>query len=303
LQGAKTSLFEVLKGLLLPDVEGAIERGDPFDGWSLDDRDPQAIAQLMPIWEWFYRYYFRVTSDGWQHVPPTGQFLIVGSHNGGLAAPDMFMGMYDWFRRFGTDRAIYGLMHPMVWKVFPEMARQATICGAVQAHPRMAIAAFRRGASVLVFPGGAQDVFRPHALRDRIYFHDRKGFIKLALREGVPILPFVSHGAHDTLFVLGDLYDGMRQLHEKFGMPWLFGLDPEVFPVYVGLPWLLAIGPLPNFPLPAQIHTRFCEPIAFDRSGPGAAHDRDYVDKCYDRVVTAMQRSLDDLIVKVEGRS
>lgn len=220
--------------------------------------------------------------------------LVVGSHNGGLAAPDMFMLMYDWFRRFGTERLLYGLMHPKVWRVFPAIAARAAQCGALQAHPKMAIAALRQNAAVAVYPGGAQDVFRPHAQRDRIHFAGRKGFIKLALREAAPIVPVVSTGAHDTLIVLGDCYQQAQQLHQ-WGMPWLFNTDPEVFPIYLGLPWLLGIGPLPNFPLPIPIHTRVCPPIVFERYGREAASDRDYVDACYERVVCQMQKALDEI--------
>ena len=61
----------------------------PFDGLSLDDRNPEFIQLLLPIWELLYRYYFRVQSDGWHHVPASGKMLVVGSHNGGIAAPDM----------------------------------------------------------------------------------------------------------------------------------------------------------------------------------------------------------------------
>ncbi|MEB3336181.1 MAG: hypothetical protein VKJ46_01880, partial [Leptolyngbyaceae bacterium] len=70
----------------------------PFDGWSLETRDPEAIKAWMPIWEWFYRYYFRVQTDGWEHMPAAGKVLIVGSHNGGLASPDTSMFMFDWFQ-------------------------------------------------------------------------------------------------------------------------------------------------------------------------------------------------------------
>ena len=272
----------------------------PFDGWSLDERDPKAIESLMPLWEWLYRYYFRVITDGWHHVPSEGKMLVVGSHNGGLAAPDMFMFMYDWFQRFGTDRLMYGLMHPTVWKVTPDVARVAAKFGAIMAHPKMAIAAFNRGASVTVFPGGAEDVFRPHNLRNQIYFAGRKGFIKLALREEVPIVPIISKGAHDTLFVLADFYQQLKQLHE-WGMPWLLDIDPVVFPIYLGLPWGLSIGPLPNIPLPAQIHTRVCAPIAFDRYGRAAASDRDYVDVCYEKVRAQMQLELDRLVAGLSG--
>ncbi|MEB3339996.1 lysophospholipid acyltransferase family protein [Okeania sp.] len=271
----------------------------PFDGWSLDDRDPEVIKSMMPLWEWFYRYYFRVQTDGWHHIPDE-KVLIVGSHNGGLAAPDMHMCMYDWFKRFGTERLAYGLMHQNAWSVFPTSSTPVQ-CGAVRAHPRMAIAAFARNASVAVYPGGGLDVFRPYSMRNKIYFAGRKGFIKLALREEVPIVPMISHGAHDTLIILADFYEQIKQLHQ-WGMPWLFDADPEVFPIYIGLPWGLAIGPLPNFPFPVQIHTRVCPPIVFERYGRKAASDRSYVDACYQRVLTEMQQELDKLIDSVEGR-
>jgi 1-acyl-sn-glycerol-3-phosphate acyltransferase len=270
-----------------------------LDGWSLEARDPQVIESLMPKWEWFYRYYFRVQTDGWHHIPKEDKVLLVGSHNGGMASPDMFMMMYDWFCRFGTDRLAYGLMHPNIWKVNQDVAGLAQKCGAVVAHPKMAIAAFNKGASVLVYPGGAQDVFRLHSERHQINFAGRKGFIKLALREEVPIVPAISLGAHDTLFVLGDCYEQAKQLHQ-WGMPWLFDLDPEVFPIYLGLPWGIALGPLPNLPLPVQIHTRICAPIIFDRYGKKAANDRVYIDACYAKVVAQMQQELDRLVEEVE---
>ncbi|MDJ0715518.1 MAG: lysophospholipid acyltransferase family protein [Prochloraceae cyanobacterium] len=263
-------------------------------GWSLEDRDPKFLNSLMPLLEWHYRYYFRVKTDGWHHIPAKGKLLLVGSHNGGLAAPDLAMIAYDWFRHFGTERLVYGLMHPNVWKVYPEGAKRLAEMGAVMAHPKMAIAAFSKGASVLVYPGGAQDVFRPHSQRDKIYFAGRKGFIKLALREKVPIVPVISKGAHDTLIVLAECYKLAKQLHE-WGMPWLLDVDPEVFPIYLGLPWGLAIGPLPNIPLPAQIHTRICNPIVFDRYGREAASNRSYVDDCYHLIVEQMQQELDRL--------
>ncbi|MBE9128872.1 MULTISPECIES: lysophospholipid acyltransferase family protein [unclassified Coleofasciculus] len=269
-------------------------------GWSLEERDPRTIESLMPMWSWFYHHYFRVKTDGWHHIPAQTKVLLVGSHNGGLAAPDMSMMMYDWFRRFGTERLVYGLMHPHVWKVYPELAQLAAQVGAVMAHPKMAIAAFRKGASVLVYPGGAQDLFRPYHQRQKIHFAGRQGFIKLALWEGVPIVPVISHGAHDTLFVLGDCYEQARQLHEWGMLPWLFGIDPQVFPIYLGLPWGLAIGPLPNIPLPVTMHTRICTPIVFEHYGRTAASNRDYVNACYQKVCSQMQCELDRLVEDIE---
>ncbi|MGB6017079.1 MAG: glycerol acyltransferase, partial [Nodosilinea sp.] len=69
-------------------------------GWSLDRRDPHFIKAFQPLWGWFYEHYFQVQTEGWEQIP-AGQVMLVGSHNGGLAAPDMFMMIYDWVRRFG----------------------------------------------------------------------------------------------------------------------------------------------------------------------------------------------------------
>lgn len=269
-----------------------------YYGWSLDERDPKVIAELMPIWQWFYDHYFRVKTDGWENIPDT-QVLLVGSHNGGLAAPDMVMMMYDWFKHFGTERLAYGLMHPSAWFIYQPLAQIIAKAGAIRANPNMAIAALEKGASVLVYPGGAEDVFRLYCRRDKIELAGRKGFIKLALRHEVPIIPLISKGAHETIFVLAELYQQVKQLHDQGLFPWIFDLDPKIFPIYLGLPWILAIGPLPNFPLPCQIHTRVCKPIVFERYGREAAGDRLYVEQCYNQVVNEMQQQLDELYSEV----
>ncbi|MDX2228780.1 MAG: lysophospholipid acyltransferase family protein [Leptolyngbyaceae cyanobacterium bins.349] len=268
-------------------------------GWSLKPRNPIITRSLMLLWGWLYHSYFRVETSGWQHIPPHGQVMLVGSHNGGLAAPDMFMMMYDWFQRFGLERPAYGLMHPAVWKVAPAIAEIAAQVGAIPAHPKMAIAALQQEASILVYPGGARDVFRPHALRHKICLGGNQGFVKLALEFEVPIIPLISHGAHDTFWVLDDLYPLVQWLHQG-GMPWLFDVDPEVFPIYLGLPWGVGIGPIPHLPLPVKLYTQVCAPVIFERYGRVAARDRDYVNHCYNQVCTAMQQAMNDLAYTVE---
>lgn len=259
------------------------------------DRDPAFIQQLMPAWAWLYHNYFRVQTSGWENIPDQGQLMFVGSHNGGLACPDLPMFLYDWFRRFGyDDRPVYGLTHAKIWQAFPRLGQMAARVGAIPFYPRNALAVLAAGDSLLVYPGGGQDVFRPHHQRDRIHFYQRTGFIRLALWHDLPIVPCVSWGAHETLIVLADCYDQAKQIHD-WGIPWLLGIDPEVFPIYLGLPWGLSLGPLPNIPLPAQIHTRVCPPIRFERSGYDVSRDRAYIQVCYQRVVSAMQRELDDL--------
>lgn len=266
----------------------------------LGRRDSLLIQRLMPLWGWFYRHYFRVETSGWGNIPPEGQMLFVGSHNGGLATPDLPMFLYDWFRRFGMGRKVYGLAHAKVWQAYPLAARLAAGVGAIPFHARLALAAIEAGDSLLVYPGGGQDAFRPHRLRGRIHFEGRTGFLRLAIWHSLPIIPLISWGSHDTLFVIDDLYPLVRSLH-ALGMPWPLGIDPEVMPLYLGLPWGIALGPLPNLPLPSKIHTRVCRPIHLPRTGYRASRDRSYVRWCYREVVNAMQQELDGLRLDAAG--
>lgn len=276
-------------------LEASLAPPNTLTGLSLEERSPEVIEQLLPFYGWLYQYYFRVTTDGWEYIPQQGQVLLIGSHNGGLAAPDMLMAVYDWFQHFGTERLAYALTDSRAWQFLPGLARLAVQVGAIKSRPQMAIAALRRGASLLIYPGGVRDVFRPHSLRHTIYFGGNRGFVKLALQEGVPIVPIISRGAHSTLFVLADIYPQLQQLH-RLGLPWPLGIDPGTLPIYLGLPWGIAVGALPNIPLPIQLHTRICPPIVFERYGENAARDRDYVDECYDLVCNLMQKELDHLV-------
>lgn len=273
-----------------------------LNGWLLDDRDPRVIQQLLPLLDWFYHDYFHVQTSGWEHIPPTGKVLLIGSHNGGMAAPDLYMTMHDWYQRFGVKRPAYALMNPTIWQVLPGLARLGTQVGTLRAHPQMALAALQRDASLLIYPGGVQDLFRPYTERHKIHFQGHHGFIKLALETETPIIPLISHGAHETLIILADLYPQLHLLHQ-LGVPWPFGIDPEVWPIYLGLPWGIAIGPLPNIPFPVQIHTHVCPSIVFDRYGHQAAQDLDYVKDCYQQVQTLMQIELDHLTQKVSRSS
>ena len=290
---ALLSLFAAVQAVNEVPIPQAL--GSPLDGWSLTDRDPAALQRMMPLMRWFYEHYFQVTTDGWERIPTDEAVMFVGSHNGGLPAPDLHMMLYDWCCRFGVEKPLYGLMSPKIWEVFPSIARSATKMGAVQAHPKMAIAALNQGANLVVYPGGIQDVFRPYYQRHKVYFHQRKGFIKLAIKKGVPIVPMISCGSHSTFVVLADIYPQMKVLHE-WGMPWVLGVDPEVFPIYLGLPWGLSVGPLPHIPLPTRIYTRICEPIRFERVGSSALQDSRYIDKCFERVRNQMQKALDQLV-------
>ncbi|HMC41107.1 MAG TPA: hypothetical protein VKI19_15680, partial [Acidimicrobiales bacterium] len=145
------------------------------------------------------------------------------------------------------------------------------------------------GHSVLVYPGGDQDDYRPWTERHHVDLRGHAGFVKLALRYQVPVVPVVSHGSHDAIFVLSR---GDRLAH-RLGVD--RRLRVKVIPFVAGLPWGLVPAPVPTWPLPAKVTVRVCEPLQWDH-GPDAAGDPGVVRHCYEEVLGRMQSNLDELV-------
>jgi 1-acyl-sn-glycerol-3-phosphate acyltransferase len=214
--------------------------------------------------------------------------LVVGNHNGMTGTPDMFCHLVAFWRRYGFERLAYGLMHDFPFRT-PWAGAWLNAAGALAANHENGHAALAAGAALLVFPGGDIDACRPYHRRYHIDFAGRRGFLRLALRAQVPIVPCVSAGAHSSLLLLSD----GQPIAKLLRLPQR--LRSNVFPIGFALPYGFIFGmALPHFPPPVKIHTRFLRPI--DLALPAsAADDPEAVDACYVRVVSAMQQGMDDL--------
>jgi 1-acyl-sn-glycerol-3-phosphate acyltransferase len=142
---------------------------------------------------------------------------------------------------------------------------------------------------VLVYPGSDFDSFRPWRDRHRVELAGRSGFIALALRERVPIIPVVSAGTHEQWIVLtrGDRL--ARVLHTGA----LF--RTKVLPLALALPFGLTFGLFPYLPIPAQTSIAFGQPISWPELGAEALQDGTILARCHDQVRHAMQAMLDGL--------
>jgi len=255
------------------------------DPWQ---RDPSFIAPFMDLIEALGEAYFRWEVRGIEQVPPSGPALIVGSHNGGVVNTDSLLTLLAIWRRFGPERVVRPLSHDFVF-FDPVLGRIANRLGVLRAGHGVAAQAFARGDMVLVYPGSDLDTWRPFRQRNRIELGGRKGFLKLALRERVPIVPVVSAGTSEQMFVLsrGDAIArvlGLKRL-----------LRTETFPIMLALPWGLSSAYFPYFPLPAQTTVRFGSPIRFAELDPGQADDPAVLDRCYAEVHAQMQALLDSV--------
>jgi len=68
----------------------------------------------------------------------------------------------------------------------------------------------RQRENVLVFPGGAREVFKRKGESYRLLWKERYGFVRLAIEHGYTITPYATVGAEESLDVVLDAGDYMR---------------------------------------------------------------------------------------------
>ena len=228
---------------------------------------------------------------GFEHVPDDGPFLIVGNHSGGIYMPDFWAFLAHWVRVRGAEAPLYSMGFDFLFSI-PGWGDLARRMGAVPASPANAGRLLDDGLPVIVYPGGDQDDYRPWTERHRIDLHGRKGFVRLALRQRVPVVPLVAHGSHDVIFVL----TRGERFARRLGMD---RLRIGIFPLVAGPPWGIAPVTLPTFPMPAKVTVQVCKPIDWSGLPLDAAEDPDLVRHLYEEVLGRMQSQLDELVAEL----
>ena len=254
--------------------------------WSLDvDQGPLMELQKY-LWNPLMDYWFRMEIEGWERLPKAPS-LLIGIHSGAPFVWDAWTVGFQWWRRFGDERILHGTAHdalmaaPLIGDYFRKM-------GVLPAAPDSITAALAAGRDVALWPGGEVDSLRPWVQRDEAVLAGRKGFIRLAIRSGVPIVPIATVGGPDSMPVL---FKG-RGLAKALQLDKVARL--KVLPFSIQAPWGISPSMLPEFPLPTKIRTEFQEAIELD-DDPERAEDQDYVDQMYDEVQASIQRGMNKL--------
>jgi 1-acyl-sn-glycerol-3-phosphate acyltransferase len=259
-------------------IREGLNHGDDLDEW-----DPHYIRRTLPLDRAVIGNYFRAEVRGLDNIPE-GPALLVGNHSGGLMIADTFVFALEFYAHFGPDRRFHQLAHDLA-------ARLPTTgflrrYGTLAASHENAMAAFRRGAPVLVYPGGDYETFRPSWESDQVQLAGRQGFARLALAEGVPIVPVVSIGGQET----GLFLTRGERLAQLTGIDRLLRI--KVLPVSLGPPLGVNVLDLPGrLPIPAKVTVEVRPPIDLDRRfGPDPEPEA-----VYEGVTEEMQDTLDRL--------
>jgi 1-acyl-sn-glycerol-3-phosphate acyltransferase len=272
------SLLSGVVGGLAKQVQMRVPKAD------LDERDPDYIRESLPRLWMLASLYYRGEVRGLERIPEEGPVLLVGNHSGGNLTPDTGVFTLAFNTYFGVERRFYQLAHNLVLSM-PGLGWLRKY-GTVAASPENADEALDSGAVLLVYPGGDYEVHRPSWERSKVGFDGRQGWIRLALKHDVPLVPVVSVGGQETQLFLSR-GEGLAKL---LRLDKLFRL--KVLPISVGLPWVINVGDmLGHVPLPAKITIQVLQPINL-RERYGKEPD---LDQIYDDVIGSMQQVLTSL--------
>lgn len=169
-----------------PDQHPAPPAGGQYE---IDDygRDQGFIDVVLPLMQFLYRSYWRVTVSGIEHVPQQGRALLVANHSGVLP----FDGAMP-HRRLTTRRPASACRGVGQGRAFPTLPFVSILLHKTvntPAHPSTALRLLEQEEWVVVFPEGTKGVGKPFHQRYQLQRFGRGGFIKVALQAGAPIIP------------------------------------------------------------------------------------------------------------------
>jgi len=254
-------------------------------GSGIQGRDPHFIERHLGIIR-TYAAYFTPEVRGVEHIPEEGPALLIGNHNGLFYMPDTWITALAIYDRRGMEHPAYTLTYDLLLgmpKVGPFLRR----IGAIRAGSDEAEQALASGGLVLDYPGGDWEACRPWVDRNTIDFGGRSGFVRLALRTGVPVIPVVAQGSHDSVIIVSRGNRIAKLLR-------LGGLRINVFPL-LWAPWGLTTIIVPPPPLPTSVTVEVLPPLDWSRFGPEAADDPAVVERCAIEIEEEMQVVLDRL--------
>ncbi len=273
-----------IEGLIGKRVAAATEH-------ALEGPNQTLMRAQKPFWDVLCKYYFRLETSGWERLPEETS-LLIGNHSGGSLTMDAWTFVFAWWRRFGTERVLHATAHDVLMAA-PGLGDYFRLAGVIPASRAGVSAALSSGCDVVIWPGGDLDAMRSWRRRDEAVLGGRMGFVRTAIRSGVPIVPVASVGGHDTAFVVAEGQWIANGLDRVSGLK--RKLRGSQLPIVLGFPFGLTIETIPtHLPLPAKIRTELLDPIHVDHD-PERVNDRDYVTSIYREVESAIQGGMDRL--------
>ncbi len=276
---ALTRTAEIVPLRLPPVAAEAEPTHDPRLG-DVDEfgRSERVRALTRRVYDPLYRSWFRAEWEGFEKIPTEGGALLVANHAGAIPsdAPVIMHGIES-----ELGRPVYGLADHF-FKSTPVLGTLWSRAGGVVAHPDNAYRVLReRRELALVFPEGTKGTSKTFNERYRLRRFGRGGFVQIAMRAGVPIIPIAVVGSEEAMPILFKL----PSVAKAVGLPY--------FPITANM----AFGPLGAMvPFPAKFKLRVLDPITFDVDPDQPRYSRSLVMDESERIRQQIQEALFDML-------
>ncbi|MBA2326822.1 MAG: acyltransferase family protein [Actinobacteria bacterium] len=255
--------------------DAELRQGD-VDAWGRSER---ARELARTIYDPLYRYWFRAEWEGLEHVPTTGGALIVANHAAAIPsdAPVIMHGIETELRR-----PVYGLAENLL-RALPVVGTLWARAGGVAAHPENAYRLLHDDRQlVLVFPEGTKGTGKLYRDRYNLHRFGRGGFVEIAMRSGVPVVPIAVVGAEESMPIVWK----SPRLAKLLNIPY--------FPVTANM---LAFGPLGLIAyFPSKFKLRVLPPVHFDVEPDQERYSRSRVMDESDRIRERIQDAVFDML-------
>ncbi len=256
--------------------DDALRPGD-VDGWGRSER-MRALARRL--YDPVYRRWFRVEWEGLEHIPREGGALLVGNHAGAIPS-DVPVIMHGIETELG--RPVYG-MADNLFRALPVVGTLWSRTGGLPAHPDNAYRLLHDEHQLaLAFPEGTKATGKLARERYQLRRFGRGGFVDIAMRAGVPIVPLAIVGNEEAMPIV---YKSAT-LAKLLNIPY--------FPVTANQ---FVLGPVLGLvvPLPAKFRIRVLPPVHFDVAANEERYNRSIVMEHADRIRASIQDAVHDLL-------
>jgi 1-acyl-sn-glycerol-3-phosphate acyltransferase len=255
--------------------DSELRRGD-VDAWGRSER----LRELArTIYDPLYRYWFRVEWEGLEHVPREGGALMVANHAAAIPsdAPVIMHGIET-----ELQRPVYGLAENLL-RALPMVGTLWSRFGGVPAHPENAYRLLHDDHQlVLVFPEGTKGTGKLYRDRYKLHRFGRGGFVEIAMRAGVPVVPIAVVGAEESMPIVWK----SPQLAKLLNIPY--------FPVTANMLLFGPAGLILYFP--AKFKLRVLPPVHFDVPPNQERYSRGRVVDEAERIREQIQHALYDML-------